>query len=309
MRISVVIPTMNRPKDVKAALDSLTRQTFPPHEIILVDQSTNNQTKLVVMEARLAHPDRAEAFKYLVQEEKSLVKARNRGLDAASGDLVCFMDDDAVFFDDFFEKAVPYFEKDPALGALSGNTIVPNKPAGFKWMLRKTLMRIFLISFFDGKMTPSGFGYPIYEREIDAAREVEFLPGCDMIFRRSVIGPERFDEWFTGYSFREDCDFSYRIARLSKAIMVPDAKLYHNYSTSNRLDAGTLKKMEIRNYQRVFEKHKGGSPMARLLFGYSVAGLVVIDLIEFLLSWKAAKFMKFRAALGSTFRLFTGRPS
>jgi GT2 family glycosyltransferase len=168
-------------------------------------------------------------------------------------------------------------------------------------------MRAFLISYFDGRMTHSGFGYPIYEKEIDRVTEVEFLPGCNMNYRRSAMGGERFDEWFTGYSFREDADYAYRIARRSKAIMIPEAKLFHNYSINNRLDFEALKKMETRNYHHVFAKYKGQSAIGRVLFAYSMLGLVLMDFFEFLTSWKTVKFLKFRAAVGSSFNLMLGR--
>jgi glycosyltransferase involved in cell wall biosynthesis len=307
MKISAIIPTMNRPADLKSALDSLMRQTVLPFEIVVVDQSTNNQSKIVVAETKQAHESKPVRFKYVVQEEKSLVKARNRGLDESEGDLLSFLDDDIVLFDDYYEKIVPHFEKDASLGALAGNTVVKMKLGGFKWFLRRMVMRIFLVNFFDGRMTPSGFGYPIYEREIDRKTEVEFLPGCNMNYRRSAIGSERFDEWFTGYSFREDVDYSYRVARRSKAVMIPEARLFHNYSVSNRMDFEALKKMEARNYHHVFAKHKGRSLFARILFAYSMLGLVLLDLLEFLTSWKAVKFLKFRAAVGSSLNLMLGR--
>ncbi len=307
MKVSVVIPTMNRAADLKKALDSLMIQTRPPYEIIIVDQSTNNESKIVVSETKLANPQCPSRFRYFEQEEKSLVKARNRGLSLVEGDIVSFLDDDIVLYPDYFEKVVACFEADSALGAVSGNTFVKDKSSGLKWALRKAIMRLFLISNFDGRMTLSGFGYPIYEREIDRRIQVEFLPGCNMNYRRTSIGDEKFDEWFTGYSFREDADFSYRIARGSNAVMIPDAKLHHNYSTSNRLNQAELKQMEMRNFHHLFKKYKGNGPVAKFLFAYSLFGLMLIDLLEFLFNRKAVKFDKLMASVGSTFSMILGR--
>lgn len=306
LTLSVIVPTMNRPADVEALFASLVRQTRIPDEVIVVDQSTNNLTKIAVLDARRSHSRKPMLVRYVEQAEKSLVKARNNGLSLAAGSVISFLDDDVVLSDDYFERVMARFEADPSVGALSGNTLVSKKPAGWKWALRRLLMRAFLLSGFDGKMTSSGFGYPVYEREIDRPIEVDFLPGCNMNFRRSAIEGERFDEWFTGYGFREDVDFTYRVSRRARMVMIPEATLRHNYSTANRIDERALKKMEIRNYRHIFEKYRKKGRGSEILFAYSVFGLTLIDFIEFLATWSPAKFRKFRAALGSSFGVFRG---
>jgi glycosyltransferase involved in cell wall biosynthesis len=300
LSLSVVVPTMNRPKDLEALFASLVRQKRLPDEVIVVDQSTNNLSKIVVSDFKTRYAELPVAFRHVEQEEKSLVKARNAGLALASGDVVSFVDDDAVLFEDYYERVLERFATDPSVGAISGNTIVKQKPAGWKWGLRRALMRAFLLSRFDGRMTASGFGYPIYEREIDRDVAVEFLPGCNMNFRRECLAGERFDEWFTGYSFREDCEFSYRISRKTRTVMIPDAKLYHNYATGNRLDLAALKRMEIRNYRYIFRKHKRRGPLSESLFAYSLLGLVAIDLFELVAGFKPEKYVKFKAGAGAT---------
>jgi glycosyltransferase involved in cell wall biosynthesis len=308
--VSVVVPTLNRSADLEALLGSIVRQTCLPDEVIVVDQSSDNLSKIVVSDFKMRHAALPVAFRHVVQEEKSLVKARNRGLGLAGGDIVSFLDDDAVLFDDYFEVLTARFRAEPGVGAISGNTIVKEKPSGIKWALRRAIMRTFLISGFDGRMTASGFGYPIYEREIERTQAVEFLPGCNMNFRKECLSGERFDEWFTGYSFREDCDFSYRIAQKTKAIMIPEARLYHNYSTSNRLDTDVLKRMEIRNYRHIFRKYKRKSFLSEALFMYSLGGLMIIDFIEALTTRRPEKLKKFKASIGSMMSLvFRGRLS
>lgn len=309
MKISVIIPTMNRPESLKRTLDSLMRQTRLPDEIVVVDQSTNNQSKIAVSETKLGHVEKPVSFKYVVQEEKSLVRARNRGLEAAEGDILSFLDDDVELFGDYLEKVGRRFEEDPALAGLSGNVLIAAVPVGFKWRLRKSLMRIFCLSGFDGRLTVSGFGYPIYEREIDRPLEVELLVGCNMHYRRALIGDERFDEWFTGYGFREDVDFSYRISRRGRLLMVPEARLYHLYSPGNRLDVCALKKMEIVNYYYLFRKFKNGGFFSSLLFGYSLVGLALIDFLEWASTLNPAKFGKWSAGMRSSLGLMLGKVS
>jgi hypothetical protein len=60
---------------------------------------------------------------------------------------------------------------------------------GLKWEMRKLLSRIFLINSFYGRMTPSSFGYPIFE-EVKELREVELFNGYSMNFRRELVERE-----------------------------------------------------------------------------------------------------------------------
>src|SRR5206468_4152687 len=107
---------------------------------------------------------------------------------------------------------------------------------GFKWQLRRALLNLVLLSHYNGRLTCSTFGYPIYEREVSKTTPVELFSGYSMNFRRELVARHRPDNWFSGYSFREDVDLSYRISRDAKLIMVPDALFIHDVSAVNRLD-------------------------------------------------------------------------
>ena len=302
--VSVIIPTLNRPDDLRAALESLLKQSRFPDEILVIDQSAGEESKKVMQDIQSRDAAKAGYFRHVVQQEKSLVKARNRGLSLATGDIISFLDDDVVLFEDYYEKILPGFEKDPGVVALSGNTLIRQPLTGWKWTLRRWLKHFFLISHFDGKLTSSGFGYPIFEREITRQVRVEMLPGCNMNYRRSAIGDEKFDEWFSGYGYREDADFSYRITRKGPAYMVPDAKLWHNYSLVSRLTEEQLKPMTIRNYYHVFYKFKGHRFFSTLLFYYSLLGLTVLDVIEYLSQRTPEKWGKLKAGVSASFAVF-----
>jgi hypothetical protein len=48
-----------------------------------------------------------------------------------------------------------------------------------------------------------------------------------MLWRRQVLQEYKYDEWFQGYSYFEDVDFSYRVSRKYKLMIVADAKVQH----------------------------------------------------------------------------------
>ena len=85
--------------------------------------------------------------------------------------------------------------------------------------------------------------------------------------------------------------------------MVPDARLHHWESPSNRLDVDRLKRMEFRNYHYVFAKHREKGFFSRFLFFYSLGGLLLIDLMEAISRRNESKSKKFKAGLSEAFSL------
>src|SRR5262245_7796688 len=96
MAISVVICSFQRPQDLRTLLESLIQQTLPPHEVVIVDQSTDDRTRQLIQGYARSPSPGIDRWIYVHQNEKSLVKARNRGIKKTTGDIVSFLDDDVV---------------------------------------------------------------------------------------------------------------------------------------------------------------------------------------------------------------------
>ena len=99
MKISVVIPTYNHAQWLPESIESALNQTLAPHEIIVVDDGSKDNTKEVV--ARYPHP-----VKYVYQENSGLSAARNKGIEVASGDWIALLDADDVWVNTKLEKQV-----------------------------------------------------------------------------------------------------------------------------------------------------------------------------------------------------------
>lgn len=91
--ISVQICSYNRAELLKKALEGVFRQDFPPDEfeIILVDDGSTDGTAEMIRS--LSPPCRLE---YLYQPNSGLATARNRGIRAAGGEYIIFIDDDII---------------------------------------------------------------------------------------------------------------------------------------------------------------------------------------------------------------------
>ena len=85
--VSVVIPTYNRARYVKKAIESVLAQTFTDYEIIVIDDGSTDNTK------DLLQPFFSKII-YIFQENKGVSAARNVGIIAAKGEWIAFLDSD-----------------------------------------------------------------------------------------------------------------------------------------------------------------------------------------------------------------------
>jgi glycosyltransferase involved in cell wall biosynthesis len=131
LKISVVIPLYNKAEFVSAALDSIFIQTYPVHEIIIVDDGSTDDSLSVVK--AISHP----SIRIIQQKNAGVSVARNVGMQVATGDLIAFLDADDRFLRDFFASIVRLAQNFPDTGLLatgyrrfSDNTPICNTSSG-----------------------------------------------------------------------------------------------------------------------------------------------------------------------------------
>jgi glycosyltransferase involved in cell wall biosynthesis len=95
MKYSLIIGTLNRSSYIKRCLESILNQTYTNYEIIIVDQSTNDETENLIKELFCSK------INYIRVNEKGLSRARNTALRQAKGDYFCLIDDDAYYREDY----------------------------------------------------------------------------------------------------------------------------------------------------------------------------------------------------------------
>lgn len=105
-KISIIIPTHNRVKQLKECIDSIYSQTYQNFEIIIIDDCSEDETNSIYS----TYED--NRLKYILNENNlGNGLTRQKGFNAASGDFVIFIDDDDYFIDDeYFNKAIKIFE-------------------------------------------------------------------------------------------------------------------------------------------------------------------------------------------------------
>ena len=97
LNVSVIIPTYNRKNLLKRALNSVSSQTYVPHEIIVVDDGSSDGTKDWVLET-------FPYVRYIYQDNSGVSSARNAGIEEAKGSWIAFLDSDDEWMPDKLEK-------------------------------------------------------------------------------------------------------------------------------------------------------------------------------------------------------------
>jgi glycosyltransferase involved in cell wall biosynthesis len=112
--ISVIIPAYNCASYLERALESVRAQRYPADrlEIIVIDDGSSDRSPMVAAE----YAERDPRVVALRQANAGPAAARNRGIDAARGTLIAFLDADDTWAPDKLAEQAALFAADPELG-------------------------------------------------------------------------------------------------------------------------------------------------------------------------------------------------
>lgn len=130
-RISVIIPTWNRGATIRRAIESALAQTLPPCEVLVCDDGSTDDTEEIV------HSTNDPRVRWLPGSRGGRPAIpRNRGIDAAKGEWLAFLDSDDEWLPDKLERQ---FAQIVARGVRAGCSdawrLVPNSPVGEQRLL------------------------------------------------------------------------------------------------------------------------------------------------------------------------------
>ena len=231
MRFSVVIATKNRPKSLRACLESFLRLDYPAGrwELILVNDGGRWTSSAITPEVRAGLP-----LKILnASRSGGPGYARNLGAREARGEYLAFTDDDCRVAPDWLSGFDRLFQmqKWDAAGGLTLNPY-PGNTAGEAWNSILTFL----------------YGY-----RLDSRGNVVLVVTANAAVKRDVwLSLGGFDEKFTLSS--EDREFSFRlIASGYRQTFCPEARVWHHQRKSN---AGNYLRMQFRYGRGSFHFHR-----------------------------------------------------
>jgi glycosyltransferase involved in cell wall biosynthesis len=110
MKISVIIPTYNSSVTIGATIDSVLRQTLPPHEVLVLDDGSTDSTVSLLKSYE-------PKITVLQQKNRGVANARNSLCKRATGDLVAFLDHDDLWHPAYLETQRKLYESYPNAAA------------------------------------------------------------------------------------------------------------------------------------------------------------------------------------------------
>lgn len=116
--VSVVMPAYNAEAYLAEAIDSVLNQSYKDTEVIVVNDGSTDRTAAVAA-------GYGDKINYIHQENAGVSVARNRGILAARGEFISFLDADDVLCADMLSRLVPEFDRHSDAGVVyCGHTVV-----------------------------------------------------------------------------------------------------------------------------------------------------------------------------------------
>lgn len=197
MRISVLVPTYQRPLPLWHCLKGIARQQRQADEVIVVTRAGDAGSERVLRRATtLGLP-----IRHVLVTETGGVAACNAGLVAAGGDIVAVTDDDAVPRPGWLLRIEEHFAADPRLGVLGGRDFIHQNGRLIEGSA-STINRI------------RWFGLVVGENHLGSgpAREADIVKGVNMSIRRLALGDVRFDRRLRGQGAQVHMEYGIAMA-------------------------------------------------------------------------------------------------
>jgi hypothetical protein len=220
-RVTVAVSTLNRRDLLEGTLLALQQLTYPSFEVVVVDGPSTDGTAEMLRSfehsARLGTCDVA-----------ALGASRNIAVAMAAGDLVAFIDDDAIPPPDWLDLLVPAFEDSTV--AAAGGPVFDVPLDRVEWKLC-TCTRL-------GVPEVDNPG-PIERYLGPGADPVAYFAGCNMIIRRTALqAVGGFNPLFT--SAYDDADITRRLNDAGFRMAYVEQALVRHYRAASNVRDGTL---------------------------------------------------------------------
>lgn len=248
MKVSVIVTTYNRPETLLLVLKSLLSQTIPPSEIIVADDGSTEETKLLVEKISM---NSDISVRHTWQEDIGFRAAKVRNIaisKCVAKEYVIFLDGDCIPLKHFVERYMSLAEKG---WFCTGSRILFSKKITERIIIESININDWKwYSWLIGRLTGGikrllpllylGEGMWRYSNADNWGK----LRSCNMgVFYSDIKKVNGFDEVYTGWG-REDSDFAVRlinagIKRKDARFSVPVMHMWHPESDRSNLDENT----------------------------------------------------------------------
>lgn len=196
-RVSVIIPSVDRPAQLTTLLDQLGVQTRPIDEVVVADQSRSLPMEEIEVPAR----SDGLPLRVIHLTQRGQSTARNAAIRATSGDLVVLLDDDEEVQPDLIEQHLAVLSATSA-DAIAGGVDVPGQPSD----------------------------------DIARQRVAETFPGGHSSVRRAALRRSGLFDPIFDQGPRADADLGTRLALTGALVLyVPSIRIVHHHAMQGGL--------------------------------------------------------------------------
>jgi len=264
-KLAFVVPTYNRPDDLQRMLTSMSEQSVQCTQVVIVDAS-EEPVQYVLDEFSDLPLD------YVRVHPPSLSEQRNAGMNKLRPNITLagYLDDDIVLLDGSLEAMLSFWETAPNEVGGTRFNIEQGYSSRASWFTK-----LFLIDSDEkGVILRSGFATDF--GSVTQNKYVQWLSGGATIWRREVVSEYSYDEWYEGHGLLEDVDYSYRVSKIYKLVVISGSRVLHLSRPVHRDKEFLLGQWQVVNRIYFVKKH----PELSILLSYwAILGDLVRSLI------------------------------
>ena len=234
LKISVIVPTLHRNKEILDFVDTLLKQTHQVDELVVVDAGPQSNLKEVL--TKKLHGS-GIVLQYGTSEAGTSLQ-RNVAIDMSFGDILFFFDDDILLEPTYVEETLKCFdlEYSPPVGGVLGTFTSSYTTSKSKEIYSKLFRLTHSIEGNEAKLMATGAVQWLIKP--DHVVPVPVCSGGRVAYRRECFDTERWATFLPGYTMSEDVEISFRLSKTWTLLQTPNALLYHDKSDSGRNSQG-----------------------------------------------------------------------
>ena len=231
--VSAIVATLGRPELLRQCLISLSQQSMPVSEVVVVHCGDDSETHEVTNDERWASV--RMNVRYFHYPERNCAAQRNFAIEKASHNNLLLIDDDVEADRLWVEELFKPIWSDSNVGATMGNLInQPMSSPTLFWRIYRVLLHGNGEGLTPGRLVGAALPNGFPSTASDPIRCEWIGGGASAVRRDAFRSVGGFSSFFTGSSPGEDLDLGYRLSRNWKVYYVPSAKCVHHQAPGGR---------------------------------------------------------------------------
>lgn len=223
-KISIIILNWNQPELTVNCVDSILKQDFRDFEIILIDNSSEDNS-FEIFEREFLENKKIKLVRN--RENLGYAEGNNVGAKVAKGEFVVIQNNDTLLEKNWLAEMVKAIESDEKIALVTANILnmpLVEKISEYRKLFSKRTW--WTIGFL-------GYGIDLENKERGKLIDIFAVNGCSFIYRKNLVGDEPFDPDY--FIYAEETKLSWLMRLRGYDIKIaPEAKVFHLHNITRK---------------------------------------------------------------------------